>query len=230
MNVCHLPRPWDWCLKLVTYRWPLLPLYQEQEFYTLTNRILAGMRELLKTQGFLITKLSSNFIYIFFLSYFASWIEQREQQSERAHLIVLFEKYVPRCVEQMKTSFKTATPVPEISLVQVHFRQAHRWSLICFCPHDLKNWTIIRHICSHSDALYFARLPFKTRKQFVWVHPWDLRELFHICLHLGFWRSPRPGSGMLFIHSGRKNVVLWFESLNYISVVPYAGLSFNKIF
>ncbi|XP_023819910.1 dynein heavy chain 11, axonemal [Oryzias latipes] len=51
-------------------------------------------------------------------AYFASWIEQREQQSERAHLIVLFEKYVPRCVEQMKTSFKTATPVPEISLVQ----------------------------------------------------------------------------------------------------------------
>ncbi|XP_008293045.1 dynein heavy chain 11, axonemal [Stegastes partitus] len=50
--------------------------------------------------------------------YVASWIDQRERQTERAHLTILFEKYVPRCLEQMKNSFKTITPIPENSMVQ----------------------------------------------------------------------------------------------------------------
>ncbi|KAM9310019.1 dynein axonemal heavy chain 11 [Pholidichthys leucotaenia] len=49
----------------------------------------------------------------------ASWIDQRTRQTERAHLTVLFDKYVPRCVEQMKNTFKTITPIPEISMVQM---------------------------------------------------------------------------------------------------------------
>ncbi|KAM3614782.1 uncharacterized protein V6R79_018954 [Siganus canaliculatus] len=50
--------------------------------------------------------------------YVASWIDQRERQTERAHLTILFEKYVPRCLEQMRTTFKTITPIPENSMVQ----------------------------------------------------------------------------------------------------------------
>ncbi|XP_019728452.1 dynein heavy chain 11, axonemal isoform X3 [Hippocampus comes] len=50
--------------------------------------------------------------------YVASWIDQRERQTERAHLTILFEKYVPRCVEKMRKTFKTITPIPENSLVQ----------------------------------------------------------------------------------------------------------------
>ncbi|XP_034084207.1 dynein heavy chain 11, axonemal [Gymnodraco acuticeps] len=50
--------------------------------------------------------------------YVASWIDQRERQTERAHLTILFEKYVPRCLEQMRNSFKTITPIPESSMVQ----------------------------------------------------------------------------------------------------------------
>ncbi|XP_041843992.1 dynein heavy chain 11, axonemal [Melanotaenia boesemani] len=50
--------------------------------------------------------------------YVASWIDQRERQTERAHLTILFERYVPRCLEQMKNAFKTITPIPEISMVQ----------------------------------------------------------------------------------------------------------------
>ncbi|KAM9352911.1 dynein axonemal heavy chain 11 [Symphorus nematophorus] len=50
--------------------------------------------------------------------YVASWIDQRERQTERAHLTILFEKYVPRCLEQMRKSFKTITPIPENSMVQ----------------------------------------------------------------------------------------------------------------
>lgn len=51
--------------------------------------------------------------------YVASWIDQREDQTERAHLTILFEKYVPRCVEQMRKAFKTVVPITENSMVQV---------------------------------------------------------------------------------------------------------------
>ncbi|MED6290068.1 Dynein heavy chain 11, axonemal, partial [Characodon lateralis] len=50
--------------------------------------------------------------------YVTSWIDRRERQTERAHLMILFEKYVPRCLEQMKNTFKTITPIPENSMVQ----------------------------------------------------------------------------------------------------------------
>ncbi|XP_015255846.1 PREDICTED: dynein heavy chain 11, axonemal [Cyprinodon variegatus] len=50
--------------------------------------------------------------------YVSSWIDKRERQTERAHLMILFEKYVPRCLDQMKNTFKTITPIPESSLVQ----------------------------------------------------------------------------------------------------------------
>lgn len=45
MNVCRSLHPWDWCLKSVTWRRPLLLLCPEQEFYMLTNRTWAGTRE-----------------------------------------------------------------------------------------------------------------------------------------------------------------------------------------
>ena len=32
-----------------------------------------------------------------------SWIDTREVQSEKANLIILFEKYVPTCLETLKT-------------------------------------------------------------------------------------------------------------------------------
>uniref|UniRef100_A0A3P8V3P1 Dynein axonemal heavy chain 11 n=1 Tax=Cynoglossus semilaevis TaxID=244447 RepID=A0A3P8V3P1_CYNSE len=50
--------------------------------------------------------------------YVASWIDQRERLTERAHLTILFEKYVPRCLEKMRNNFKTITPIPEHSMVQ----------------------------------------------------------------------------------------------------------------
>ncbi|KAI1886190.1 hypothetical protein AGOR_G00211440 [Albula goreensis] len=50
--------------------------------------------------------------------YVASWIDTRPHQSERANLTILFDKYVPPCLEQLRSSFKTITLIPEISMVQ----------------------------------------------------------------------------------------------------------------
>ncbi|KAJ7345633.1 hypothetical protein JRQ81_001583, partial [Phrynocephalus forsythii] len=50
--------------------------------------------------------------------YVTSWIETRKAQSERANLTILFDKYVPYCLEQVRCNLKTITPVPESSMVQ----------------------------------------------------------------------------------------------------------------
>uniref|UniRef100_A0A8B9HNW2 Dynein, axonemal, heavy chain 11 n=1 Tax=Astyanax mexicanus TaxID=7994 RepID=A0A8B9HNW2_ASTMX len=50
--------------------------------------------------------------------YVNSWIDRRQRQTERAHLTILFDKYVSRCIEQIRNSFKTITLVPENSMVQ----------------------------------------------------------------------------------------------------------------
>uniref|UniRef100_A0A665VXX9 Dynein axonemal heavy chain 11 n=1 Tax=Echeneis naucrates TaxID=173247 RepID=A0A665VXX9_ECHNA len=51
-------------------------------------------------------------------SYVTSWIDTREAQSERANLTILFDKYVPYCLEQVRCNLKTITPIPENSMVQ----------------------------------------------------------------------------------------------------------------
>ncbi|XP_013068368.2 dynein beta chain, ciliary [Biomphalaria glabrata] len=51
--------------------------------------------------------------------YVQSWIDTREIQSERANLTILFDKYVPMCLEQLRTRFKKITPIAEIAHVQM---------------------------------------------------------------------------------------------------------------
>lgn len=49
----------------------------------------------------------------------ASWIETREVHSEKANLMILFDKYVPVCLETMRTRFKKITPIAEVSHIQM---------------------------------------------------------------------------------------------------------------
>uniref|UniRef100_A0AAY4DSH0 Dynein, axonemal, heavy polypeptide 9 like n=1 Tax=Denticeps clupeoides TaxID=299321 RepID=A0AAY4DSH0_9TELE len=51
-------------------------------------------------------------------SYVTSWIDTRQAQSERANLTILFDKYVPYCLEQVRCNLKTITAIPENSMVQ----------------------------------------------------------------------------------------------------------------
>jgi len=46
-----------------------------------------------------------------------SWIDQLESPNQRANLMMLFEKYVPSCLDAMKQRFKTITPVPEYTMI-----------------------------------------------------------------------------------------------------------------
>jgi dynein heavy chain len=46
-----------------------------------------------------------------------TWIDQLESPGQRANLMILFEKYLPPCLDAMKQRFKTITPIPEWTLV-----------------------------------------------------------------------------------------------------------------
>ena len=48
-----------------------------------------------------------------------SWIDTREVQSEKANLIILFDKYVPGCLETLKSRFKKITPIVDISMIKM---------------------------------------------------------------------------------------------------------------
>ncbi|XP_047613271.1 dynein axonemal heavy chain 9 isoform X1 [Phacochoerus africanus] len=49
----------------------------------------------------------------------SSWIDAREVQTERANLSILFDKYLPTCLDTLRTRFKRVIPIPEQSLVQM---------------------------------------------------------------------------------------------------------------
>ncbi|XP_043958392.1 dynein heavy chain 9, axonemal isoform X2 [Gambusia affinis] len=49
----------------------------------------------------------------------SSWIDKREVQSEKANLTILFDKYLPSCLDVLKSRYKKIIPIPEQSLVQM---------------------------------------------------------------------------------------------------------------
>ncbi|XP_076032504.1 dynein heavy chain at 93AB [Oratosquilla oratoria] len=51
--------------------------------------------------------------------YVTSWLDRREIQSEKVNLMVLFDKYIPTCLEVLRVKFKKITPVPEITHLQM---------------------------------------------------------------------------------------------------------------
>lgn len=69
-----------------------------------------------------------------------SWIDTRLAQSERANLTILFDKYVPYCMEQVRCNLRTITPVPENSMVQV-FTHGHTYAQMfeVVCLHITKD-------------------------------------------------------------------------------------------
>ena len=51
-------------------------------------------------------------------SYVQSWIDTREVQSEKANLTILFDRYIPTCLETLRSRFKKITPITDISMIQ----------------------------------------------------------------------------------------------------------------
>lgn len=48
-----------------------------------------------------------------------SWIETRDNGVEKSNLIMLFDKYIPVCLDNVRTRFKKITPIPETSHISM---------------------------------------------------------------------------------------------------------------
>ncbi|XP_015596133.2 dynein beta chain, ciliary [Cephus cinctus] len=51
--------------------------------------------------------------------YVTSWVETRTSQSEKSNLVILFDKYIPSCLETLRTRFKKITPIADMAHVQM---------------------------------------------------------------------------------------------------------------
>lgn len=51
--------------------------------------------------------------------YVTSWIETREHTSEKSNLVILFDKYIPSCLENVRSRFKKITPITDMSHIQL---------------------------------------------------------------------------------------------------------------
>ncbi|XP_076002796.1 dynein axonemal heavy chain 9 [Genypterus blacodes] len=49
----------------------------------------------------------------------SSWIDKREIQSEKANLPLMFDKYLPFCLDALRSRFKKIIPIPEQSMIQM---------------------------------------------------------------------------------------------------------------
>ncbi|XP_049878702.1 dynein beta chain, ciliary [Pectinophora gossypiella] len=51
--------------------------------------------------------------------YVTSWVETRKIPAEKSNLVMLFDKYIPACLETVRTRFKKITPIAEMAHVQM---------------------------------------------------------------------------------------------------------------
>ncbi|KAL0281201.1 UNVERIFIED_CONTAM: hypothetical protein PYX00_002260 [Menopon gallinae] len=51
--------------------------------------------------------------------YVTSWIETRQHTSEKSNLVILFDKYIPSCLENVRVRFKKITGVVEIAHIEM---------------------------------------------------------------------------------------------------------------
>lgn len=55
----------------------------------------------------------------FFFRFVTSWIETRQNTSEKSNLVSLFDKYIPPCLENIQIRFKKITEIVEIAHIQM---------------------------------------------------------------------------------------------------------------
>ncbi|XP_059610636.1 dynein beta chain, ciliary isoform X2 [Phlebotomus argentipes] len=51
--------------------------------------------------------------------YVTSWIETRKVPAEKSNLVILFDKYIPPCLDNIRCRFKKITPIAEMAHVQM---------------------------------------------------------------------------------------------------------------
>lgn len=54
-----------------------------------------------------------------YFSYVTSWVETRKIPAEKSNLVILFDKYIPPCLENIRNRFKKITPIADMAHIQM---------------------------------------------------------------------------------------------------------------
>ncbi|KAL1493068.1 hypothetical protein ABEB36_011203 [Hypothenemus hampei] len=151
--------------------------------------------------------------------YVTSWIETRENLSEKSNLIMLFDKYIPICLENVKTRFKKIIPIPEISHVSMLCHLLECILASKNIPNDgAKEWYELYFVFACVWAFGSAMFIEQAIDYRVEFSKWWVNEFKSV-------KFPTQGTVFdFYIDDETKQFVLWSEKLGKFELDPDAPL------
>eukprot|EP00102_Acyrthosiphon_pisum_P022411 XP_016659621.1 PREDICTED: dynein beta chain, ciliary-like [Acyrthosiphon pisum] len=155
--------------------------------------------------------------------YVTSWIGTSDNATEKAALLVLLNKYVPICLEVLKTKFKIVTPIPEIMHKQMLCTLLDCLSSPINCPPEIARdvfgtYFVFACLWVFGSAIFPDQLI-------------DWRVEFSKWWLSGFKTITISSSGSVlnyFIDPEPKQFIPWSNRVSYFELVPDTRLqSFN---
>ncbi|XP_014206492.1 dynein beta chain, ciliary [Copidosoma floridanum] len=147
--------------------------------------------------------------------YVTSWIETRTSPQEKSNLVILFDKYIPVCLDTLRTRFKKITPIADMAHIEM---LCHLLS--CLLNPDLtandftKDHYELYFVFAAIWAFGSAMFQDQTLDHRVEFHKWWVNEFKQIKF---------PAQGTVFdyyIDSETKNFVPWTERLPKFELDP----------
>ncbi|KAJ8921300.1 hypothetical protein NQ315_013774 [Exocentrus adspersus] len=147
--------------------------------------------------------------------YVTSWIETREVPAEKSNLIMLFDKYIPICLENMRTRFKKITPITETAHLSMLCHLLDCLLIPSNTPPDCpKEWYELYFVFSSVWAFGSAMFQEQTMDYRIEFTKWWTNEFKTI-------KFPTGGTVFdYFIDSETKQFVSWSESLGRFELDP----------
>lgn len=111
-----------------------------------------------------------------------SWIETREHAVEKSNLVILFDKYIPPCLENIRNRFKKIIPITEMSHIQMLCHLLECILVPANTPMDCpKEWyeLYFTFVCiwSFGAAIYQEQVRTKIRKRDLKTIIWKITNV-----------------------------------------------------
>ncbi|XP_022915026.2 dynein beta chain, ciliary isoform X1 [Onthophagus taurus] len=147
--------------------------------------------------------------------YVTSWLETRTNQVEKSNLIMLFDKYIPICLENVRTRFKKITPIVETTHIEMLCHLLDCLLSPINTPQDCpKEWYELYFVFSSVWAFGSAMFQEQATDYRVEFTKWWVNEFKSV-------KFPTGGTVFdYFIDCETKQFVPWAESLGRFELDP----------
>lgn len=140
--------------------------------------------------------------------YVTSWIETRTIPAEKSNLVILFDKYTPACLENVRTRFKKITPIVEMAHIQLLCNLLECLLVTSNVPSDCpKDWHEVYFVFACIWAFGSAMFQDQTVDHRVEFSKWFINEFKAV-------KFPAQGTVFdYFIDSDTKQMTSWTEKM-----------------